>query len=58
MRPTRAYRYADDTSGLSWGGQTYETSNGRVGGSLVTETVDVSQGIDIKATEVVLVTFQ
>jgi len=49
--------HADDTSGLTWGGQTYETSDARVGGTLQTDTVNVKDGVDIKATEVVMLTF-
>jgi hypothetical protein len=49
--------HADDTSGLTWGGQTYETSDARVSGSLETSTVDVTNGVDIQATEVVMLTF-
>ena len=50
-------RHADDTSGLTWGGQTYETSDGRVDGRLQISTVDVTDGVDIQATEVVMLTF-
>ena len=50
-------RHADDTSGLTWGGQTYETSDARVSGSLEISTVDVKDGVDIQATEVVMLTF-
>ncbi|KAG6853789.1 hypothetical protein C0991_001378 [Blastosporella zonata] len=49
---------ATDVSGLTWGGQTYETSDGRVGGSLDLETKPVSNGLDIQETEVILVTFR
>lgn len=50
-------RHADDIGGLTWGGQTYETSDGRVDGSLQISTVDVEDGVDIQATEVVMLTF-
>ena len=50
-------RYADATSGLTWGGQTYETSDGSVNGSLQVSTVDVEDGVNIQATEVVMLTF-
>ena len=50
-------RHADDTLGLTWGGQTYETSDGRVGGHLEISTVDVTDGVDIQATEVVMLSF-
>lgn len=51
-------RHADDVSGLTWGGQSYETRDARANG---TETMDkslVSAGVDIKDTEVVLLNFQ
>lgn len=51
------FRHADDTDGLTWGGQSYETSDGRVSGTLKTEKVKLSAGFDIRDTEVVLVTF-
>ncbi|KAF8802474.1 glycoside hydrolase family 79 protein [Phlegmacium glaucopus] len=50
--------HADDTSGLTWGGQTYETSDARVSGSLQISTVNVQDGVDIQATEVVMLTFK
>ncbi|EGN99003.1 glycoside hydrolase family 79 protein [Serpula lacrymans var. lacrymans S7.3] len=49
--------YANDTSGLTWGGQTYETSDARVSGQEVLQYIPVSAGIDIQETEVVLVQF-
>ncbi|KAK7050346.1 glycoside hydrolase family 79 protein [Favolaschia claudopus] len=49
--------HADDTSGLTWGGQTYETSDARVGGTATSETGAVSVGLDIPATQVVMITF-
>jgi len=49
--------HADDTSGLTWGGQTYETSDARVSGTLDINTVNVKDGVDIQATEVVMLTF-
>ncbi|KAH7928288.1 glycoside hydrolase family 79 protein [Leucogyrophana mollusca] len=49
--------YANDTSGLTWGGQTYETSDARVSGQEVVETVPVSAGVDIQETEAILVQF-
>lgn len=50
-------RYADDISGLTWGGQSYETSDARPDGDVSTETVLVTAGVDIRDTEAVLVTF-
>ncbi|KAI9450139.1 hypothetical protein BJY52DRAFT_1155314 [Lactarius psammicola] len=48
---------ANATKGVIWGGQTYETTDGKVAGTLATKTVPVSQGINIRDTEVVLLTF-
>ncbi|KAF9065061.1 glycoside hydrolase family 79 protein [Rhodocollybia butyracea] len=50
--------HADDKSGLTWGGQTYETSDGKVSGSVSVEQGTVQGGVDILATQVVLVTFE
>jgi hypothetical protein len=50
-------RYADDTSGLTWGGQSYETNDAQPDGSVSTETTLVGAGVDIRDTEAVLVTF-
>jgi len=50
--------HADDTSGLSWGGQTYETDDGLVHGELKVEKGDASSGVDLSDTEAVLITFQ
>ncbi|KIJ66772.1 glycoside hydrolase family 79 protein [Hydnomerulius pinastri MD-312] len=49
--------YANDTSGLTWGGQTYETSDARVSGPLEVEVVPVSGGVDIQQTEAILLSF-
>ncbi|CAA7267056.1 unnamed protein product [Cyclocybe aegerita] len=49
--------HAEDTTGLTWGGQTYETSDARVSGELRVEEVDVASGLDIQETEVVLLNF-
>lgn len=50
-------RYADDTAGVTWGGQTYETPDARVRGKRTVQAVDVSAGVDVQDTEVVLLTF-
>ncbi|KAJ7274489.1 glycoside hydrolase family 79 protein [Mycena haematopus] len=50
--------HADDVSGLTWGGQTYETSDARIGGTATFETGTVSAGIDIPATQVILIAFE
>ncbi|KAF7327551.1 Glycoside hydrolase family 79 protein [Mycena kentingensis (nom. inval.)] len=49
--------YADDVSGVRWGGQTYETDTGRVAGDLQVEERSVEDGVDVAETEVVLVSF-
>jgi hypothetical protein len=49
--------HADDASGLTWGGQTYETETGKVGGKLSLEFKLVGDGVDIAETEVVLLHF-
>ncbi|KAH0833145.1 glycoside hydrolase family 79 protein [Lanmaoa asiatica] len=49
--------YANATSGITWGGQTYETANARVSGLLQVETLDVSTGLDVQETEAVLLSF-
>lgn len=51
-------RQATDVSGITWGGQTYETSNCRVFGSLSVQERKIAQGVDIQDTEVVLVHFK
>ncbi|KAJ7597554.1 glycoside hydrolase family 79 protein [Mycena floridula] len=52
-----AIGYADDLNGLTWGGQTYETSDGKVAGKIEEERCNVALGVDIQETEVVLVRF-
>jgi hypothetical protein len=49
--------HADDTSGVKWGGQTYETKDGRVSGGLQLNNTAVSSGFDLYASEAVLLTF-
>jgi len=55
---TCSYRHADDVSGLTWGGVSYETEDARPSGEETVETVDISDGFDINATEVVMLSFQ
>jgi len=50
------YSTADATQGVTWGGQTYETQDGKVAGVLSTLTIPVSQGVDIYDTEAILLT--
>lgn len=52
-----AIGHADDASGLTWGGQSYETRNGRASGIEFTTESFVSDGVDIEDTEVVLLCF-
>ncbi|KAF9254975.1 hypothetical protein L218DRAFT_992089 [Marasmius fiardii PR-910] len=52
-----AIGHADDPTGLRWGGQSYETPNGRVSGKLVLGNALVKNGVDISATEAVLLSF-
>lgn len=49
--------YSDDVSGLTYGGQTYETADGLVGGTLNVATVPISSGVTVSDTEVVLLSF-
>ncbi|KAG7446126.1 glycoside hydrolase family 79 protein [Guyanagaster necrorhizus] len=52
-----AIGHADDDSGLTWGGQTYETNDARAQGELEIETMQVASGLDIAETEAVLLSF-
>ncbi|KAJ7726057.1 glycoside hydrolase family 79 protein [Mycena maculata] len=49
--------YADDVSDLTWGNQTYGTDDGKVDGTLAVGSAPVVDGVDISATEVVLLEF-
>ena len=49
--------YADDTSDLKWGGQSWETSEFLVSGEEVFETRSWNEGVDVRETEAVLVWF-
>ncbi|OCH91400.1 glycoside hydrolase family 79 protein [Obba rivulosa] len=50
-------QHADDVSNLTWAGQSWENSDISPTGGLDLEMVDFSAGLDIRATEAVLVTF-
>ncbi|KAG6826758.1 hypothetical protein H0H92_014548 [Tricholoma furcatifolium] len=52
-----AIGHADDQSGLKWGGQSYETSDGRANGTVTVQAGTVASGVDIVATEAILITF-
>ncbi|EIN04315.1 hypothetical protein PUNSTDRAFT_108442 [Punctularia strigosozonata HHB-11173 SS5] len=49
--------HADDESGLAWGGQTYETPDGRVSGDEIMERSTIRAGVDVQDTEIVLLNF-
>ncbi|KAI0368386.1 glycoside hydrolase family 79 protein [Pilatotrama ljubarskyi] len=49
--------HADDAANLTWAGQSYETRDARPAGRLVLEPVSLSEGIDLRATEAVLISF-
>ncbi|KZT13293.1 glycoside hydrolase family 79 protein [Laetiporus sulphureus 93-53] len=50
--------YADDTSNLTWAGQSYEESSDiSPTGQLVLEDINVEEGLDLRATEAILLTF-
>ena len=49
--------YADDTSNLTWGGQTWETPEFLVSGEEVFETMSWEEGVDIRETEAIMVWF-
>ncbi|RPD70303.1 glycoside hydrolase family 79 protein [Lentinus tigrinus ALCF2SS1-7] len=52
-----AIEHADDTENLKWAGQSYETNDARPKGRIVLERVVLSEGIDLRSTEAVLVEF-
>jgi hypothetical protein len=57
-RGVLSHRRADATSGLTWGGQHYDTTDGRVSSDVPkVELVNVSNGVDIQETEAVLLSF-
>jgi len=49
--------HADDTKELTFGGQSFETSNANPSGRVSTEVVDLKKGVDLRATEAILITF-
>ncbi|KIJ51887.1 glycoside hydrolase family 79 protein [Sphaerobolus stellatus SS14] len=48
---------ADDTEGLLFGGQTYETEDAKVKGKAKVEQVTLTKGIGLRATEAILLEF-
>lgn len=47
-------QHADDTAGLTWAGQSYETADAHPSGPVVVEHVSLDAGIDLRASEAVL----
>ncbi|KAG5638578.1 hypothetical protein H0H81_011798 [Sphagnurus paluster] len=52
-----AIKTANDVAGLTWGGVSYDTKDGRPTGRVTVEKGKVSEGVDIHATEAILVQF-
>ncbi|OJT07649.1 Beta-glucuronidase [Trametes pubescens] len=52
-----AIQHADDTAGLTWAGQSYETSDAHPSGRVVLERVSLDAGINLRSTEAVLLSF-
>ena len=50
-------QHADDISGLTWAGQSYENNNIQPSGRPIVEKVNLQDGIDLRATEAVLISF-
>ncbi|KAI0751865.1 glycoside hydrolase family 79 protein [Daedaleopsis nitida] len=50
-------QHADDTANVTWAGQSFETASGAPSGSVVRETIVLSKGLDLPATQAVLVDF-
>lgn len=50
--------HADDTQNLTFAGQSFETSDARPSGKAVEESIKIGEGLNIRSTEAVLVTFQ
>ncbi|KAJ3930263.1 MAG: hypothetical protein NXY57DRAFT_898435 [Lentinula lateritia] len=51
-------QHSDDTSGLTWGGQSYETPDGLIGGFVSARTVALNEHLGIPASQAALVAFQ
>lgn len=50
-------QHADDVSGLTLGGQSYETPDALVSGREYLQTINVQDGVDISSTEAILLSF-
>ncbi|KAJ3752598.1 glycoside hydrolase family 79 protein [Lentinula raphanica] len=51
-------QHSDDTSGVTWGGQSYDTSDGLVKGSPFTGTVALNESLGVPASQAALVVFE
>ena len=49
--------HADDVANLTWAGQSFETADVRATGRVVAEKVVLSEGLDLRSTEAVLLEF-
>lgn len=49
---------SDATEGLTWGGLSFETADALPRGTAAEEVLELTQGLDLQATEIALVTFQ
>ncbi|KAI0676340.1 glycoside hydrolase family 79 protein [Trametes maxima] len=52
-----AIGHADDVEGLQWAGQSFETADVRPVGQVVQERVPVSRGVDLRASEAIVLIF-
>ncbi|TDL22456.1 hypothetical protein BD410DRAFT_839887 [Rickenella mellea] len=52
-----AINFADDDHGLTWGGQSFETVDGTISGTLSVQTMNVGSPVTLQATEVILLSF-
>ncbi|KAI0831387.1 glycoside hydrolase family 79 protein [Trametes gibbosa] len=50
-------QHADDVAGLTWAGQSYETADAHPSGSVKIEHVSLAEGVDLRSTEAVLLSF-
>ncbi|KAL0956238.1 hypothetical protein HGRIS_002392 [Hohenbuehelia grisea] len=51
-------RGVNETTGLRWGGQTYETRSGKIGGRLRTELLPVEEDLVIRQSEAIMLSFR
>ncbi|KAI1792639.1 hypothetical protein LXA43DRAFT_330161 [Ganoderma leucocontextum] len=50
-------QHADDRSNLTWGGRSWETADASPSGQVVSENVSLSDGVELRATEAMLIDF-